>query len=215
MLERQLGDLARADDQHTAGGADRPALPGDIQRDRHGREVAARDLGAGAHQLTGRQRAVQQPVHALPGHAGRLRIGQRRLDLHHHLILAQHHRVQPSRQAKQVPDSIGAAERVQVRRQMLQRDADANRPESASAPARPSSPDRDQAADLDTIACRDDEPFVDILAQRQQRLAHGLRAKGQPLAHHDRAGSLVGSDNDKLHVGLPSYKSQVTGSRQR
>jgi hypothetical protein len=62
-------------------------------------------------------------------------------------------------------------------------------------------PIRDQAANLDTIACRDDEAFVDVLPQRQQRRADRLGPKGQPLAHHNRAGTLVSSDYSKLHVG--------------
>ena len=61
----------------------------------------------------------------------------------------------------------------------------------------------DQAANLDTVACRDDEAFVDVLTQRHQRLANRLSAKSQPLAHHNRTISLVGSNDYKLHVHIP------------
>jgi hypothetical protein len=88
VLERQLGHPARADDQHMPAAQVAQSLSGDIQRDRHGRQVAAGDLGACAHQLTSRQRAIQYPIHTLPGYTGRLSIGQRRLELNHHLILA-------------------------------------------------------------------------------------------------------------------------------
>jgi hypothetical protein len=52
-----------------------------------------------------------------------------------------------------------------------------------------------QAANLDTIACRDNKALVDIAPQCFERLTARFRAKGQPLAHHNRAVSLVSSDD--------------------
>src|SRR6266536_1327709 len=65
------------------------------------------------------------------------------------------------------------------------------------------------------MTCRDDEALVGVLPQRQQRRTHGLRAESQSLTHGDRACSLVGPNNNKLHSGLPSYKPQVACCRPR
>ena len=97
-------------------------------------------------------------------------------------------------------DGIGAAEHIQMRREMLQRNMMPIRQEARQR-LLARRPIGNQAANLDTITCRDDEAFVDILPQRQQRLADRFRPKGQPLAHHNRAGTLVSSDYSKLHVG--------------
>jgi hypothetical protein len=99
-----------------------------------------------------------------------------------------------------VLDGSGAAEHVQMRREMLQRNMMPIRQE-AHQRLLARRPIRNQATNLDTITSRDDEAFVDVLPQRQQRRAHRLRSKGQLLAHHNRAGTLVGSDYSKLHVG--------------
>ncbi|ABA50496.1 hypothetical protein BURPS1710b_3601 [Burkholderia pseudomallei 1710b] len=202
----ELDHLARADEQHAL----LRDLLEDALREAHGRgrhrHRLRADLGRAAHFLRDRERALEQLVQV---GAERTRLGRgayRVLHLAEDLRFAEHHRIEPGRDAKRVAHRLGLRQRVHVRRELV-----GGNPVVVGHPA-----DRGvargaivgRAIQFSAIAGRQDRRFgcvrrrmaeEDALERRQCGLDLFER-KRHAFAQGDRRSVVVDSDREELHV---------------
>ena len=142
---------------------------GELHRRRRHRDRRAADVGLRAHVLRHGERALEQAIEHEPERAGGFRVAHRLLHLAQDLRLAQHHRVEPARDAERVRDRLLARQRVEVRRQRVLRARGGNPRASATTGCGSGAVD----VDLGPVAGRQDRRFLDLRPARAGRAARG------------------------------------------
>ena len=115
VRRRQLDHLAGADHQHAGLGDRREDALGELHRRGGHRDRRAADVGVRAHVLGDGEGPLEQPVEHQAQRARRFGVPHRLLHLAEDLRLAQHHRVEPARDAERMRDGAFARQRVDVR----------------------------------------------------------------------------------------------------
>ena len=203
MQRGELAHLAGADDDDVTSFQ----IAENLSRERDGRVAHGHGARAEArfrpHALADRKARMKQPVQH---RTDRLRLGRRRvcfLDLSEDLRLADDERVEPARDAEQVPRGVEIDEVLHVRRDFGRR----HLVEVADEPGHVVTRALRVVAggvDLGAVARRDDDRFArrSALGERDERLAYAPHVEVDALAQFDRSGPMADSDDDQLHQKL-------------
>ena len=203
MLRGEVGD-AQLD--HLAGADEQAGLLLDAGEDPLGqphrgsghRHRVGADLGAGAHLLGHRKGALEQLVQQQAEGAGLLGGLHRLFHLAEDLRFAQHHRIEPGRDAERVLCGFFARQRIQVGRQFAPLDV-----VEIGQPLRDGIGAGRVAIQFGAVAGRQDGDFGGVLALRQimQRLLQFIGAERHLLADRERRGVMIDPEGEKLHDG--------------
>ena len=207
MGGRELDHLAGADEQHLRLAQVLEQLGGQAhRRGRHADRMAA-DLGRAAHFLGDRERALEHLLQRRAERAGAVGLAHRLLELAEDLRLAEHHRIEPARDAEGVARRRAAFEHVGVRARSV---GVATPPTPASQSTAGATCAASRAdVELGAVAGRDDRDLADPLQATRASLQRGRELLGrerEAAAQVERRGRVVEAEGDRR--SSPDYKIQ-------